>query len=101
MHHSRKVSICSTIHAAKSGSYQGDLSIDQANKLDILLSNKNHRNENAKGDLLSYYDDVNQDRSLIEDSCDRRLRAEFYDSDCPTALMRSQRKSTTSLKDKE
>ena len=34
-------------------------------------------------------DDGTKDKSLIEDSCDRRLRAEFY-ADCPTEPLRSQ-----------
>ena len=61
-----------------------DLSVDQANKLDMLLSQENNS-------MAGFGPSDDRDRSLIEDSCDKKLRNEFYADGGPGALMRTSR----------
>ena len=72
----------------KQGSCQGDLSIDQANKLDMALQEPSSVAEfgGANSDQ--------KDRSLIEDSCDKKLRNIDFYADGAGALMRSSRQSS-------
>ena len=80
------------IHLAKPGSYAGDLSVDQANKLDILLSPLPSHDQQPMADFGRGRSEPGE-RSLIEDSCDKKLRNEFY-ADGIGGLMRSSRQSS-------
>ena len=77
--------------------YQGDLSVDQANKLDMLLSQDEEQQTMAQfggGAAITGSYDTRADRSLIEDSCDQKMRKEFYADGGPGQLMSTSRQSS-------
>ena len=74
--------------------YQGDLSVDQANKLDILLSHDEQTMAQFGGGTTISSNYNTRDRSLIEDSCDKKLRNDFYADGGPGVLMSTSRQSS-------